>query len=333
MNSRKTHTIGNNRFSIVCVRRERILRQAARAVSRPALAIAFLAALLVSAGSLAQAQTLNVLHAFTGADGSHSQSGVIADALGNLYGMTYDGGTYGYGTVFELPASGRLKVLYNFTGADGAFPLASLVRDAQGNLYGTASGYGNYGGGTAFILTPSGVEKVLFDFNGANGNFPASTLVPDMQGNLFGTTFRGGAYGYGMIFTVSPTAKSKVVYSFTGGADGGNPFGGLIRDSQGNLYGTTFTGGAAGINGAGTVFVITPPAYRPRVLYNFIPSRDGWGVYGSLVQDAQGNLYGATYFGGAHGDGTVFEIPTTAKKKCSTASLGLLEMERVPMAP
>ncbi len=315
MNSDKTQAAGKNRHSILCVQWESAFRQAARAVSRSAQAIAFFSALFVASAGSAPAQTLDVLHAFTGADGGHSQSGLITDASGNLYGVGCDGGPGGYGTVIKVTPAGGSTVLYNFTGTDGYFPTASLVRDAQGNLYGTTSFGGSHGAGTAFMLTPSGTEKLLFDFNGANGDFPPSALVPDTQGNFFGVAFKGGTYGYGEIFVLHPPNKPKVLYNFTGGRDGGNPYGSLIQDAQGNLYGTTLTGGAAGIDGVGTVFVITPPLYKLQVLYNFIAGKDGWGVYGSLVRDAQGNLYGATSFGGAYGYGTVFEVLPTGRDK------------------
>jgi uncharacterized repeat protein (TIGR03803 family) len=314
MNSRKAHTIGRNRGSTECVR-ERILHRAARAVLRPALAIALLSALLLGGVKPAPAQTLTVLHAFTGTDGSHPQSGLVADASGNLYGAGYDGGTYGYGTVIEVTPSGGSTVLHNFTGADGDFPTASLVRDAQGNLYGTTSGGGSAGGGTVFMLTPSGTETVLLNFTGPNGDFPASALVQDSQGNFFGTTFYGGAYGYGEIYAVHPPNKPKVLYNFTGGLDGVGPYGSLILDAQGNLYGTTLAGGLPGMNGYGTVFAYSPSLNKLRALYTFVSGRDGWGVYGNLVLDAQGDLYGATYYGGAHGYGAVFEVLPTGKDK------------------
>jgi uncharacterized repeat protein (TIGR03803 family) len=156
-------------------------------------------------------------------------------------------------------------VLHNFTGDDGYLPQVrnGLVFDSAGNLYGTAEYGGRYGHGVVFELSPtvsgSWTEKVLLNFNGTNGGGPWWGLVFDTFGNLYGESAGGGANGDGVVFELSPGADGSwtnlVLHSFTGGGDGSNPNGGLIIDSEGNLYGTTTSGGTYG---NGTVFEITP---------------------------------------------------------------------------
>jgi uncharacterized repeat protein (TIGR03803 family) len=305
MNSGKTQTFGKNRCNIVGIRWERALRRAVQAVSRPALAIAFLSALLVMAVTPAQAQTLTVLHGFGGPDGANSEASLIRDTQGNLYGTTYNGGTHGYGTVFMVSPSGVEKTLYSFAGGlDGANPMGSLVRDSNGNLYGTTIGGGVKGMGTVFMVTRSGKETLLHTFSGKDGAYPCSNLIQDAQGNFYGTTEFGGLNSAGTVFKLTLSGIETVLYNFTGGADGFEPYAGLVQDAQGNLYGTTLQGGAYT---DGTVFKLTLAGIET-VLYNFTGGADGFEPYGGLVQDTLGNLYGTTYSGGAYGYGTVFEL-------------------------
>ncbi len=305
MNSGKAQTFGKNRCRIAGVRWELALRRAVQAVSGCTLAIAFLSALLVMAVRPAQAQTLTVLHGFGGPDGANSEASLVRDTQGNLYGTTYGGGAHGYGTVFMVSASGIEKTLFSFAGGlDGGYPLGSLVRDAQGNLYGTTSQGGVRHAGTVFMVTRSGKEQVLYAFGGKDGASPCSNLIQDAQGNFYGTTEAGGVNGSGTVFKLTLSGVETVLYSFTGGADGSEPYAGLVQDVQGNLYGTTLQGGA---HGAGTVFRVTLSGIET-VLYNFTGGADGLEPYGGLVLDPQGNLYGTTLEGGAYGYGTVFEV-------------------------
>jgi uncharacterized repeat protein (TIGR03803 family) len=198
--------------------------------------------------------TLNVLYSFTGSgDGALPWAGMIADASGNLYGTTYGGGANGQGTVFQLDPSGTLTVLYSFTGGNDASPWAGLIADAAGNLYGTTEG--GDGPGEVFQLTPSGTPNVLHNFTGRDGAIPHGGLIFDAPGNLYGTTHNGGTSGYGTVFQLTPAGTLNVLHSFTGGSDGAYPEAGLIADTAGNLYGTTWGGGAGG---QGTVFQLTP---------------------------------------------------------------------------
>ncbi len=208
-------------------------------------------------------------------DGIHPLGGVIFDAAGNLYGTTQYGGAYGEGTVFELtPTGGGIwteETLVSFfpLRMGGTNPTGGLTLDAAGNLYGTTywGGPGLYG--TVFELIPgaggSWTEKLLYGFpdnDGAEGSNPAyGSLIFDAAGNLYGTASYGGGVspGGGTVFAMRPTAGGrwayKVLHTFGTGTDGSNPGAGLIFDAAGNLYGTTWQGGASG---SGAVFEIKP---------------------------------------------------------------------------
>ncbi len=212
--------------------------------------------------------TETILHSFgSGTDGQNPRAGLIMDANGNLYGTTSNGGTAGYGTVFELaPSNGSYTetVLHSFGATpDGQYPEAGLIMDASGNLYGTTSDGGTAGGyGTVFELAKGAsgyTETVLHSFgSGTDGQYPEAGFIMDASGNLYGTTYQGGSSGYGTVFELVKGASGyteTVLNSFTG-TNGQYPEAGLIMDASGNLYGTTYGGGTAG--GYGTVFEITP---------------------------------------------------------------------------
>jgi len=289
--------------------------------------------------------TETVLYYFCSAadctDGDEPQAGLIFDSAGNLYGTTgYGGGisscSGGCGTVFELsPGSDGWTetVLYTFCVAfqcsDGQHPFASLVFDSAGNLYGTANNGGNSGCGDetgcglVFKLAPTSggkwTQSVLYAFKGAGdgGNPYYSGVVLDPAGNLYGTT----AYGEdGVVFELVSSSgewQEKVIYAFTDQSDGGFPFGGVILDSSGNLYGTAVKGGTLGY---GVVFEMTPTrngSWKEKVLHTFTDGHDGADPSSGLVPDADGNLYGTTVSGGDsscvdvqdnYGCGSVFEL-------------------------
>jgi uncharacterized repeat protein (TIGR03803 family) len=209
------------------------------------------------------------------------------------------------------------KILHSFTGeTDGAFPYAGLVQDSEGNFYGTTlSGEGKSGLGTVFELSKTGKETVLYTFTGgADGAFPNGGVIRDAEGSLYGTTTFGGdttcnSRGCGVVFKLSATGTETVLHTFTGGTDGEYPYAGVIRDSDGNLYGTTKDGGAT----HGTVFKVSSSG-EETILHSFTGLPDGGFPYGGLIQDAKGNLYGTTSLGGAYSSGTVFELNTAGEE-------------------
>ena len=271
-----------------------------------------------------------VLYSFdnNGTDGTSPLSSLVFDGGGNLYSTCTTGGAYNSGTVFELtPKAGggwKEKVLHTFTndGKDGLSPYSGLVMDAAGNFYGTTSGGGTHGAGTIFELAPKAgggwTEKVLHSFaiDGKDGYEPVAGLIIDANGSLYGTTEYGGSYlvGQGTAFKLTPKAgggwTEKVLASFgSDSGDGINPRAGLVFDAAGNLYGTTYNGGAYS---DGTVFKLTPKAggrWKKTLLYTFDQSNgDGDNPGSSLILDAAGNLYGTTGYGGSNNRGTLFEI-------------------------
>jgi uncharacterized repeat protein (TIGR03803 family) len=275
------------------------------------------------------------LHSFNdnNIDGYNPAASLTLDSFGNLYGTTENGGSYLYGTAFELtPTKGGSwteKVLHNFgsdTDTDGSFPEAALTMDKSGNLYGTTPAGGAYGNGVVFELTPgeggTWTETTLHSFSGGvtDGSFPLCWLLRDGSGNLYGTTYQGGTYGVGTVFKVAPGAGGNwtetVVYSFNDdndSKDANAPYAGLISDGSGNLYGTSYSGG---LHNAGAVFELMAGAggsWLETVLHSFgDSSTDGYSPMGGLIFDASGNLYGTTYDGGAYGYGAAFELAHNA---------------------
>ena len=259
--------------------------------------------------------------------GVFPRASLILDSAGNLYGTTYEAGIYSGGTAFELirQPNGRWmeKVLCDLGGhvdgtINGALPFAGLVFDATGNLYGTTHAGGPHADGIVFELTPaadgSWTESVPHFFTGPteDGYGPVSNLILDSSGNLYGTAPNGGAYRAGIVFELSPvgdgTWTETILHNFQKGVgDGFQPYGGLIFDNAGNLYGTTGGGGAT----AGTVYELSPKGdgtWSEKVLHAFGQGADGKSPGATLVTDAAGNLYGTTGSGGAFGGGTVFRL-------------------------
>jgi uncharacterized repeat protein (TIGR03803 family) len=245
------------------------------------------------------------------ADGGFPWAGVVRDSAGNLYGTASVEGTGGWGIVYKVDPAGHETVLHSFTGgADGAYPYAGVILDSAGNLYGTTAngglGTGYNGAGVVYKVDPAGHETVLYSFTGgADGGYPEAGVILDSAGNLYGTTVNGGIAGLGVVYKVDTAGHETVLHSFTGGADGAYPHAGVIRDSAGNLYGTTAGGGITGpcagspfSIGCGVVYKLNP-ASQETILYTFTGGADGGQPVASVIRDPAGNLYGTTQAGGA----------------------------------
>ncbi len=254
-----------------------------------------------------------MVHVFgNGQDGQQPLGGVVADAEGNLYGTTSQGGTYGGGIVYEISRTGVETILYNFTGGnDGFNPVAAPTIDAQGNLFGTTSLGGADGNGVVFELAKSGsswTESTLYTFQGlSDGQNPVGGVIVDKNGNLFGSTFFGGDDGGGNVFELSPSGTSwnfTLLHSFSTYY---GPYNKLTLDSKGNVYGTC---NGAGAYGVGSVFELTPSNgnWTFTDLYDFPGGANGAMPWGSVAVDAKGNVFGTTSIGGSNNDGVVFEI-------------------------
>jgi uncharacterized repeat protein (TIGR03803 family) len=252
--------------------------------------------------------TIQTLASFNGTTGQQPYGGVILDGSGNLYGTTWQGGTFNYGTIFELAkGSSTVATLASFNGNNGLHPDSSLIMDGSGNLYGTAQG-GIYGYGTVFELAKgSGTITTLASFNGTNGATPKGSLIMDGSGNLYGTTAGGGGNYGGEVFELAKGSSNITLLASFHGApstDGSSPEGGVTMDSSGNLYGTTQVGGASG---EGTIFELAKGSGAITWLASFNNTTGAFPTDG-LLMDGRGNLYGTASGRGASGGGTVFEL-------------------------
>jgi uncharacterized repeat protein (TIGR03803 family) len=306
--------------------------------------ISLLCAFCAAGVITAPAQTFTTVLSFDNTDGQAPYyMSLVQGTDGNLYGTTQNAGYDGPGNVFKMTPSGTPTNLHTFCSqntptvcADGYIPEAGLVLGTDGNFYGTTTIGGTstacqYGCGTVFKITPQGKLTTLHSFVGTDGYYPTGALVRATNGSFYGTTLYGGAeygsacggLGCGTVFKITPGGAFTPLLSFyyTDGADGGWPVAGLIQATDGNLYGTTLSGGS---NGRGTIFKIALVG-TPTTLYSFCSETDcpdGEEPYAALLEAANGTFYGTTSGGGAIGYGTVFTFtpgnpPTTLYSFCS----------------
>ncbi len=267
--------------------------------------------------------TLTTLHSFQFTDGAQPYGALLQASDGNYYGTTSSGGIEnglcdGCGTIFKMTPAGALTTLYRFCSqpncADGSTPVAGLVQGSDGSLYGTTYAGGTnctpYGCGTIFKITTDGTFTTLHSFDYLHGAHPESALIQARDGNFYGTTYGGGnngafcQEGCGTAFKITAQGALTTLYSFCAQeqcADGDMPVAGLIQGRDGSFYGTTTYGGNCGncgcTYGCGVIFKLTSHG-ELNVLHTF-DAADGTDICGGLIQDASGNLYGATYGGGA----------------------------------
>lgn len=293
---------------------------------------------VVGTAPAAQAQSFQVIHSFTGkGDGDAPLAGLTVDAAGKFYGTASGLGSGGNGSVFQLTSGGSGWALTPLNhGLISGGPQTKVVIGPNGNLFGASyvggrgDCVGNGGCGLVYEMQPpphacasflcSWNGSLLYRFNNIpDAGVPGGSVVFDSAGNLYGTTEYGGTgdcsngidpnYGCGAVYKLTPSGggwTETVIYSFQGGDDGETPWGGMIFDASGNLYGTTAGGGSGS---CGTIFELSlsGSGWTKTILHNF-QCTDGAGAWGDLIADQSGNLYGATAGGGANNGGVVFEL-------------------------
>lgn len=268
---------------------------------------------------------------FSGPDGNYSQTTLLRDGAGDLYGVMVLGGAANDGVVFRLvpPASGGQawteQTLWSFSGTDGAYPFNGVTMDKAGQLYGTTLDGGSSNIGAVFRLTPGGngqpwTETTMWSFAGPEGQSPISVPVVTAQGMVYGTAQYGGPNNNGTVYKLVPTGNgawsAAVLSDFNGGSgDGMTPYASPLRVGN-DGYAATVAGGPTN---SGTVFEVSPDrnsptGWRRKTIWNFSGS-DGCCVYGKLLADAAGSLYGTTGFAGTANGGTVFKLRPPADRK------------------
>jgi uncharacterized repeat protein (TIGR03803 family) len=264
------------------------------------------------------------IYSFQGGDDGEGPTNLAADQQGNLFGTTEIGGGSpacggsGCGTVFEVTPAGAHSVLYAFEGnKHGWLPFSGLIMDAAGNLYGTTWAGGdmdcpNYpeaGCGTVYKLSRGGTHTVLYAFaGGSDGALPSGKLIFDNDGNLYGITEAGGGtgcggYGCGTVFRIAPDGTETILSGFNESGGPIEPIGGVVMGGKGELFGTTYEGGASG---CGTVYEVARGS-QAAAIHSFTCGADGGYPEAGLRRRSNGKLYGTT-FGGGNGYGTVFAV-------------------------
>jgi len=272
-----------------------------------------------------------VLYDFRGgADGGEPYKGVTLDGHGNLYGTAVVGGNFmgpcieqGCGVVYRLTTTGgrwSQSVIHSFTGTggDGYGPGSPVALDSFGNVYGTTPTGGAHGLGIVYQLVPGGIgnwtEKIIHTFTGGldGGTGSAARPIVTLAGRLIGVCTVGGANGAGTIYELMPKQSGewseRTLYAFKDEPDSGFPYGGVVTDRAGSLYGTTYYAGA---NDLGTVYELSRRngTWTETSLYSFRGGTDGSAPISTLTAAADGTLYGTTSEGGAAcGCGTIFKL-------------------------
>lgn len=304
-----------------------------RAGTNAGLTVAIILGLAVMTAQTAAAQTFTILHNFDGTDGNDVATQLVQATNGNLYGTTAEGGSNSAGSIFKVTTSGTLTSLYSFCSlsgcADGEEPVAGLIQATNGDLYGTTRDGGGNGGcsydcGTVFKITPSGTLTTLYSFCAqsgcTDGVTPEGALIQATNGDLYGTNnFDGASGGWGTLFKMTPSGALTTLDTFCYGCATGNmPVTAPIQATNGDLYGTTPTGGAGNPDctyGCGAVYKMTLSGTLT-ALYSFCSKTgctDGSDPVAALIQASNGNFYGTTETGGAGNLGTVFELTPAGK--------------------
>jgi uncharacterized repeat protein (TIGR03803 family) len=260
-----------------------------------------------------------IIHQFAnGTGGKRPLAGVTVGAGGVLYGTTYVGGTYNYGTLFSLTPKANVwdyNVLHDFGSAKNGQSPEGPVTLSGGYIYGTTEKGGEGQDGTVFTFT---LATGAYSFTSIPGEIGSTNVAMSPGGDLYVLGYPGGEYL--SIYEVNAAGQESTLYTFTGGAGGLEPWGQLVTDAQGNVYGTAKAGGNLNCvppSGCGVIYEVSPTG-QETVLYTFSGGADGAFPAG-LVEDSLGNFYGITTDGGdptcsggtPPGCGTIFELSTS----------------------
>jgi len=267
--------------------------------------------------------TYSKLKDFDNTNGASPRGSLVQASDGKLYGMTYSGGSSGYGVIFSFdPSASNYTKLKDFDYANGANPYGSLAQASDGKLYGMTNQGGSSDGGVIFSFDPSSFTYTkLKDFDNTNGAYPYGSLVQASDGKLYGMTDQGGSSGYGVIFSFDPSSFNYTKLKDFDYANGGRPRGSLMQASDGKLYGMTLNGGSSS---AGVIFSFDPSSSAYTKLKDF-DNTNGATPYGSLMQASDGKLYGMTYLGGSGGRGVIFSFDPSASIYTKLKDFGINE--------
>ena len=255
------------------------------------------------------AQCIELVDFLGTTNGSNPQSSLMQASDGMLYGMTYYGGVYNMGIIFQYnPTTSNLTDKFDFDGTNGSYPNGDLIQATDGMLYGMTfkggAGTGNYG--VLFQYNPATFTYTKkLDFAGAtNGKYPLGSLIQASDGMLYGMVSSGGANNMGIIFQYNPiTSTLTNKYDFAG-TNGSGPEGSLIQATDGMLYGMTWGGGS---NDSGVIFQYNPTTNIYTKKFDFACATTGCRPSGSLIQASDGMLYGMTFQGGTNNYGVLFQ--------------------------
>ncbi|MBP9689891.1 MAG: hypothetical protein KBE91_09790, partial [Bacteroidia bacterium] len=249
----------------------------------------------------------------------YSSGKLIQAQNGHLYGLTNGGGIYENGSIYEYQiANDTITLKYSLNDPTGRSPQGSLEIGANGNLFGLATYGGGYNAGVLFEYNPQSntYSKKISFYDSYSGSYPNSSLILANDGNFYGMSSQGGANASGTLFQYNPsTSILTKEFDFNGSTNGKMPLGKPMQASNGKLYGLT---NAGGINNLGVLYELDPQTQIYTKLIDFDGSDNGSNPLGSLIQTADGMLYGYTYTGGIYGNGTLFEfnpITNTLTKK------------------